>query len=221
MYMKEYNTWQDLIDLETQKPYFKTIKERLIADNLEGKNIFPSPKNFFRAFHLCNLESTRVVIIGQDPYHTFGAANGLAFSVSNEAKLQPSLKNIFKEIETDLGIKNIKGDLTNWARQGVLLLNTTLSVCEGMPGSHADIGWSVFTDKAIETIQNKKNIIFLLWGNHAKKKKPLISDSNYIFEAAHPSPLSAHNGFFGCQHFSKTNSKLVDLGLDPIDWKLD
>lgn len=221
MKMNNHETWKSFINFETKKPYFKKIKDHLISDNAEGKIVLPEPKNFFRAFDLCQLNKVKVVIIGQDPYHTPGVPNGLAFSVNKNQKLPPSLINIFKELESDLGVKNYIGDLSAWSRQGVLLLNTCLSVCAGLPASHANIGWENFTNAAIEEIQKKKNIIFLLWGKHAQQKKAFIQEDNFILEAAHPSPLSANNGFFGCNHFSKTNDLLTSLGSDPIDWQLE
>ena len=219
--MNNHETWKSFINFETKKPYFKKIKDHLISDNAEGKIVLPEPKNFFRAFDLCELNKVKVVIIGQDPYHTPGVPNGLAFSVNKNQKLPPSLINIFREIESDLGIKNYIGDLSAWSRQGVLLLNTCLSVCAGLPASHSNIGWENFTNAAIEEIQKKENIIFLLWGKHAQQKKAFIQEDNFILEAAHPSPLSANNGFFGCNHFSKTNNLLTSLGSDPIDWQLE
>ena len=219
--MNNHETWKSFINFETKKPYFKKIKDHLISDNAEGKIVLPDPKNFFRAFDLCELNKVKVVIIGQDPYHTPGVPNGLAFSVNKNQKLPPSLINIFRELESDLGVKNYIGDLSAWSRQGVLLLNTCLSVCAGLPASHSNIGWENFTNAAIEEIQKKKNIIFLLWGKHAQQKKAFIQEDNFILEAAHPSPLSANNGFFGCNHFSKTNNLLTSLGSDPIDWQLE
>ena len=219
--MNNHETWKSFINFETKKPYFKKIKDHLISDNAEGKIVLPEPKNFFRAFDLCELNKVKVVIIGQDPYHTPGVPNGLAFSVNKNQKLPPSLINIFRELESDLGIQNYIGDLSAWSKQGVLLLNTCLSVCAGLPASHSNIGWENFTNAAIEEIQKKKNIIFLLWGKHAQQKKAFIQEDNFIFEAAHPSPLSANNGFFGCNHFSKTNNLLTSLGSDPIDWQLE
>ena len=221
MKMNNHETWKSFINFETKKPYFKEIKDHLISDNAEGKIVLPEPKNFFRAFDLCELNKVKVVIIGQDPYHTPGVPNGLAFSVNKNQKIAPSLINIFKELESDLGVKNYIGDLSAWSRQGVLLLNTCLSVCAGLPASHSNIGWENFTNAAIEEIQKKKNIIFLLWGKHAQQKKAFIQEDNFILEAAHPSPLSANNGFFGCNHFSKTNNLLTSLGSDPIDWQLE
>ena len=219
--MNNHETWKSFINFETKKPYFKKIKDHLISDNAEGKIVLPEPKNFFRAFDLCELNKVKVVIIGQDPYHTPGVPNGLAFSVNKNQKLPPSLINIFRELESDLGVKNYIGDLSAWSGQGVLLLNTCLSVCAGLPASHSNIGWENFTNAAIEEIQKKKNIIFLLWGKHAQQKKAFIKEDNFILEAAHPSPLSANNGFFGCNHFSKTNNLLTSLGSDPIDWQLE
>ncbi len=219
--MNNHETWKSFINFETKKPYFKKIKDHLISDNAEGKIVLPEPKKFFRAFDLCELNNLKVVIIGQDPYHTPGVPNGLAFSVNKNQKLPPSLINIFRELESDLGVKNYIGDLSAWSRQGVLLLNTCLSVCAGLPASHSNIGWENFTNAAIEEIQKKKNIIFLLWGKHAQQKKAFIQEDNFILEAAHPSPLSANNGFFGCNHFSKTNNLLTSLGSDPIDWQLE
>ena len=219
--MNNHETWKSFINFETKKPYFKKIKDHLISDNAEGKIVLPEPKNFFRAFDLCELNKVKVVIIGQDPYHTPGVPNGLAFSVNKNQKLPPSLINIFRELESDLGVKNYIGDLSAWSRQGVLLLNTCLSVCAGLPASHSNIGWENFTNAAIEEIQKKRNIIFLLWGKHAQQKKAFIQEDNFILEAAHPSPLSANNGFFGCNHFSKTNNLLTSLGSDPIDWQLE
>ena len=221
MKMNNHETWKSFINFETKKPYFKKIKNHLISDNAEGKIVLPEPKNFFRAFDLCELNKVKVVIIGQDPYHTPGVPNGLAFSVNKNQKLPPSLINIFRELESDLDVKNYIGDLSAWSRQGVLLLNTSLSVCAGLPASHSNIGWENFTNAAIEEIQKKKNIIFLLWGKHAQQKKAFIREDNFILEAAHPSPLSANNGFFGCNHFSKTNNLLTSLGSDPIDWQLE
>ena len=216
----QYENWQNFIEQETKKTYFQSIKKRLIEDNSAGKIIHPEPKLFFKAFEICNLNNLKIVILGQDPYHTPATANGLAFSVQKHRKVPPSLVNIFKELDSDLGIKNYSGDLSYWAEQGVLLLNTSLTVIEGEAGSHSKIGWEIFTDEVIKQVQSKNNIIFLLWGNHARKKKELIGGDNFVFEAAHPSPLSAHNGFFGCKHFSQANEKLIELGSRPIDWQL-
>ena len=219
--MTDIQSWVDFINLETKKDYFKEIKDSLLSDHNSGKKIYPEPKNFFKAFEICSYENVKVVILGQDPYHTPNTANGLAFSVNKNQKLPPSLKNIFKEIKNDVGVENETGNLTKWAKQGVLLLNSSLTVVEGMPGSHSQIGWQIFTDKAVQLIQRKKKVIFMLWGNFAKQKKQLIEDDNFILEAPHPSPFSANSGFFGCKHFSKANEILTDLDLDPIDWSLE
>tara|TARA_B100000214_G_scaffold274450_1_gene204618 strand:- start:12 stop:671 length:660 start_codon:yes stop_codon:yes gene_type:complete len=219
--MIDQKNWDEFISLETQKNYFQDIKRSLMSDHDSGKKIYPKPKDYFKAFELCPYERVKVVILGQDPYHSPETANGLAFSVNENHKLPPSLKNIFKEIYEDIGIRNNKGDLTKWAKQGVLLLNASLSVIEGIPSSHSRIGWQIFTDRAVQLIQKKKNIIFMLWGSFAKQKKELIDDENHILEAAHPSPFSANNGFFGCKHFSKANQILINQGLDPIDWSLE
>ena len=219
--MTDIQSWVDFINLETKKDYFKEIKDSLLSDHNSGKKIYPEPKNFFKAFEICSYENVKVVILGQDPYNTPNAANGLAFSVNKNQKLPPSLKNIFKEIKNDVGVENETGNLTKWAKQGVLLLNSSLTVVEGMPGSHSQIGWQIFTDKAVQLIQRKKKVIFMLWGNFAKQKKQLIEDDNFILEAPHPSPFSANSGFFGCKHFSKANEILSDLDLDPIDWSLE
>ena len=219
--MTDIQSWVDFINLETKKDYFKEIKDSLLSDHNSGKKIYPEPKNFFKAFEICSYENVKVVILGQDPYHTPNAANGLAFSVNKNQKLPPSLKNIFKEIKNDVGVENETGNLTKWAKQGVLLLNSSLTVVEGMTGSHSQIGCQIFTDKAVQLIQRKKKVIFMLWGNFAKQKKQLIEDDNFILEAPHPSPFSANSGFFGCKHFSKANEILSDLDLDPIDWSLE
>ena len=219
--MVDIKNWTDFINLETKKDYFKEIKNSLLSDHNSGKRIYPKPKNFLKAFEICSYANVKVVILGQDPYHTPGAANGLAFSVDKNQKIPPSLKNIFKEVKDDIGIENEIGSLSKWAKQGVLLLNSSLSVIEGMPGSHSQIGWQILTDKAVQLIQRKKKVIFMLWGNFAKQKKHLIGDDNYILEAPHPSPFSANTGFFGCKHFSKANEILTDLDLDPIDWSLE
>lgn len=186
--------------------------------------IFPKASDIFNAFRLTPYENVKVVIIGQDPYHEVGQAHGLAFSVLDGVSFPPSLKNIFIEIENELGINIPKsGDLTKWAKQGVLLLNATLTVRQGFANSHANHGWEQFTDEVIKKLnQREEPIIFVLWGNYARKKKQLItSPKHYILEAAHPSPLSAYNGFFGCGHFKKINEILIKNKKTPIDWSLD
>ena len=224
MDVKIEDSWKFVLKEEFAKPYFEQIVTFLKTEKATGKTIFPSGTNIFNAFNKTPFNKVKVVILGQDPYHGYGQAHGLSFSVLSGVKIPPSLQNIFKEIKTDIGIDqppNI-GDLTNWAEQGVLLLNAALTVREGEPMSHAKFGWAQFTDAVMSTIsENKENVIFLLWGKFAQDKQVLINtDSHYVLKAAHPSPLSAHNGFFGCKHFSKTNEILVNHGENPINWKL-
>jgi uracil-DNA glycosylase len=211
------------IESELKKPYFEKISDFLEEERNAGKTIFPEPNKIFSAFEQCSIEEIKVVIIGQDPYHGAGQANGLAFSVNVGQKIPPSLRNIFKELKDDLGFEiPTNGDLTAWAKQGVLLLNSVMTVEEGRPGSHQHKGWETFTDAVISSLSNERNgIVFLLWGNYAKSKMELIDASKHkIFTAAHPSPLSAYQGFFHCKHFSKTNEYLLLQGKKPIDWKL-
>ena len=218
------NTWKDVLKEEFAKPYFEQIVFFLKTEKASGKKIYPVGSNIFNAFNKTPFDKVKVVILGQDPYHGHGQAHGLSFSVLPGVKVPPSLQNIFKEINTDLGVENLlkNGDLTHWAEQGVLLLNAALTVRDGEPMSHAKFGWAQFTDAVIRTISDKKeNVVFLLWGKFAQDKQILIdTNSHYVLKAAHPSPLSAHNGFFGCKHFSKTNEILVKQGENPIDWKL-
>ena len=194
--------------------------ERIYTDISRGHSIYPDLDDIFNAFHLCSYDKTKVVIFGQDPYHQKGAANGLAFSVNEGHKIPPSLKNIYKEINDDIGTCFYNsGNLDEWAKQGVLLLNTSLSVLDSLPGSHADIGWNLLVDSIIKILNNKKDIIFLLWGNSSAKKEKLINtEVNYVFKSAHPSPLSSYRGFFGCKHFSKTNNILLKMNKSPIKW---
>ena len=224
MDVKINDSWKQVLKEEFEKPYFEQIVNFLKTERAAGKTTFPSGPNIFNAFNITPFDKVKVVILGQDPYHGFGQAHGLSFSVLPGVKIPPSLQNIFKEIKADIGVENPPnfGDLTHWAEQGILLLNAALTVRDGEPMSHAKIGWAQFTDAVIKTISDKKeNVIFLLWGKFAQDKQVLINtDSHYILKAAHPSPLSAHNGFFGCKHFSKTNEILVKHGENPIDWKL-
>lgn len=223
MDVKIENSWKEVLKAEFEKPYFAQIVHFLKTEKAAGKTIFPAGSNIFYAFDKTPFATVKVVILGQDPYHGKGQAHGLSFSVQPGVKFPPSLQNIFKEIQSDIGIDNFSsGDLTHWGEQGVLLLNAALTVRESEPMSHAKIGWAQFTDAVIRTISEKKeNVIFLLWGKFAQDKQILIdTDSHYVLKAAHPSPLSAHNGFFGCKHFSKTNDILVKHGENPIDWKL-
>jgi len=214
-------TWKDVIEIEKQKNYYKNLKVQ-IDKMYETKTIFPPKEKIFRAFSFTKLDNLKVVILGQDPYHGFGQAQGLAFSTPANIKNPPSIQNILKEIYDDLQKSSIclDGDLTPWAKQGVLLLNTVLTVQEAKAGSHQNIGWEVFTDNIIKYIsQNCKDIIFLLWGNQAIRKRVLIDEKNHhILTSVHPSPLSAHRGFFGCKHFSKTNEILKSLDKEPIIW---
>ena len=185
-----------------------------------GKEISPKIDNIFNAFKYCSFSSAKVVIFGQDPYHQKGVANGLAFAVNKGHKIPPSLQNIYKEINDDIGpcFYN-SGNLEEWAKQGVLLLNTSLSVIDSLPGSHANIGWSLLVDSIIAILNNKTDIIFLLWGNSSAKKEKLINkEVNHVLKSAHPSPLSSYKGFFGCKHFSKTNNILLNMNKSPIKW---
>lgn len=214
-------TWEDIIDLEKQKDYYKKLKEE-IDKRYETTTVFPEKQNIFKAFSLTKLENLKVVILGQDPYHGFGQAQGLAFSTPANIKNPPSMQNILKEIQSDLGKKSIceDGDLTPWAKQGVLLLNTILTVEEAKPKSHHNLGWEVFTDNIIKYISdNCKDTIFILWGSPAISKTKLIDrKKHHILTAPHPSPLSSYRGFFACKHFSKTNNILKSLNKEAIIW---
>ena len=216
------NDWQDVLREELQTSFFKSLTAKVEKEYLEHPDTtFPSPHQIFRAFELCDFHSLRVVILGQDPYHGHGQAEGLSFSVTSHTKLPPSLKNIFKEIQSDIGsITQTNGHLAHWAEQGVLLLNSTLTVHENQPGSHQKFGWEHFTDSVIKKISaEKEHVVFLLWGRFAQAKRPMIDENKHlILEAPHPSPLSAHRGFFGCRHFSKTNACLKDNNLREIKW---
>ncbi|MDX3959033.1 uracil-DNA glycosylase [Aliarcobacter skirrowii] len=214
-------TWEDIIDLEKQKDYYKKLKEE-INKRYETTTVFPEKQNIFKAFSLTKLDNLKVVILGQDPYHGFGQAQGLAFSTPANIKNPPSMQNILKEIQSDLDKKSIceDGDLTPWAKQGVLLLNTILTVEEAKPKSHHNLGWEVFTDNIIKYISdNCENTIFILWGSPAISKTKLIDrKKHHILTAPHPSPLSSYRGFFGCKHFSKTNNILKSLNKEAIIW---
>ncbi|MDX4058903.1 uracil-DNA glycosylase [Aliarcobacter skirrowii] len=214
-------TWENIINLEKQKDYYKSL-EKEINKRYETTTVFPEKQNIFKAFSLTKLDNLKVVILGQDPYHGFGQAQGLAFSTPSNIKNPPSMQNILKEIQSDLGKKSIceDGDLTPWAKQGVLLLNTILTVEEAKPKSHHNLGWEVFTDNIIKYISdNFKDTIFILWGSPAISKTKLIDrKKHHILTAPHPSPLSSYRGFFGCKHFSKTNEILINLKKEPIIW---
>ncbi len=212
--------WHPKLKSELEAEYFTEINKKFVASTLEKNTLYPEPEDIFTAYRLCSFSDTKVVILGQDPYHQEGQAMGLAFGVPSEVKIPPSLRNVYKEIERDLGIKApIDGDLSVWARQGVLLLNTSLTVQKGIPHSHAKWGWQKFTDKTIKILsQQKSHIVFMLWGKPARSKKSLIdADKHLILEAAHPSPL-ARNAFSGCKHFSTCNNYLKLNDLSPIQW---
>ena len=217
--------WKQALKEEFNKPYFGEIVRMLKTEKQAGRTIYPPGPQIFNAFNSTPFDQVKVVIIGQDPYHGPGQAQGLCFSVAPGIKPPPSLVNIFKEIRSDLGIQisGKSGDLSGWARQGVLLLNAALTVRAGDPNSHSTIGWTQFTDAVIKLLSEKKsNIVFLLWGKFAQEKQVIINaKKNYVLTAAHPSPFSADKGFFGCRHFSKTNELLAKGGMDPIDWKVD
>ena len=222
MTVKIEPSWRDALQSEFEQPYFAALVQQLHAEKAAGRTIFPPGGQIFRAFDLCPLERTKVVILGQDPYHGYGQAMGLSFSVPPGVPAPPSLKNIFKEIETDLGVQmSGSPDLTPWARQGVLLLNAVLTVRAGEPTSHSGLGWQTFTDAVIRTVsERREGVVFLLWGSYARSKAPLIDGARHlVLEAAHPSPL-ARGAFFGCRHFSRCNDYLAAHGQTPIDWKL-
>jgi uracil-DNA glycosylase len=222
MEVKIEQSWKNALAGEFEKPYFASLVRFLHAEKAAGRKVFPPGSQIFRAFELTPVKQVKVVILGQDPYHGPGQAHGLSFSVPEGVQAPPSLKNIFKEIETDLGIR-MSGypNLENWARQGVLLLNAVLTVRSGEAASHGDIGWKEFTDAVICYISdNCEGVVFMLWGAFARKKAELIDSSRHcILEAAHPSPL-ARGAFFGSRHFSKANAYLTSTGRTPIDWKL-
>ncbi|MEY3158705.1 MAG: uracil-DNA glycosylase [Bacteroidota bacterium] len=217
--------WKEMLSKEFQKDYFKRITEQLKIEIQSLVNIYPPGPMIFNAFNTTDFNEVKVVIIGQDPYHGPGQAHGLSFSVQPGVKPPPSLVNIYKEIESDLGIKMPRnfGDLTAWAKQGVLMLNATLTVRANQPNSHAGLGWNQFTDAVIQKLnQEKEHLVFLLWGNFAKVKGSQIDQQKHlVLKAAHPSPFAADKGFFGCKHFSKTNQYLIEHGLDPIDWLIN
>lgn len=215
-------SWKEALGAEFEKPYFAALVQELHRQKQAGEVIFPPGGQIFKAFELCPLGKVKVVILGQDPYHGYGQAMGLSFSVPQGVEAPPSLKNIFKEIKSDLGIRmSGSPDLRPWAEQGVLLLNSVLTVRAGQPASHSRIGWQTFTDAVIKTISDRcEGVVFLLWGNYARSKAVLVDKSrHHVLEAPHPSPL-ARGAFFGCRHFSATNEILAAEGKSPIDWKL-
>jgi len=216
-------SWKKILKEEFEKGYFQQIVTFLKAEKAAGRIIYPPGQLFFNAFNKTPFTKLKVVLLGQDPYHNKGQAHGLSFSVPSGITKPPSLINIFKELESDLGIPpSPNGNLEKWAAQGVLLLNATLSVRQNEPASHSKIGWLQFTDTVISKISEQKaGIVFLLWGKFAQDKQSLIDETkHYVLKAAHPSPFSADKGFFGCRHFSKTNELLALQNKEPIDWKL-
>ncbi len=213
--------WEEWLEEEWQKPYFKELSN-FLHEEYAHKKIYPPKEKVFTAFKACSYEDIKVVILGQDPYHQTNQAHGLSFSVNKGIAIPPSLLNIYKELQDDLGlfIPN-NGYLMPWAKQGVFLLNTVMSVQDSKPRSHANKGWEIFTDNVIKKINNKKEgIVFLLWGRDARSKANMIDNHHLVLEAAHPSPLSAYNGFFGCKHFSKANKFLKDNRHEEIDWQI-
>jgi len=221
--VKFNNSWDALLIEEFKKEYYQKLREFLKFE-YATQTIYPDMYDIFNALKLTSYDDVSVVILGQDPYHGHGQAHGLCFSVKKGIKPPPSLLNIYQELHTDLGlyIPN-NGFLDKWAKQGVLLLNTVLTVRANLANSHKGKGWETFTDRVIEHLNSrKKPVIFLLWGNNAKSKKSIISNKYHVvLEAAHPSPLSAHSGFFGCKHFSKANTHIKNMGFDTIDWQID
>ena len=222
MDVKIEQSWKEALRDEFDKPYFVSLVRFLHEEKAAGKTIYPPGSRIFRAFELTPVDQVKVVILGQDPYHGAGQAMGLSFSVPDNMPAPPSLRNIFREIHDDLGVTmSGRPNLEGWARQGVLLLNTALTVLAGMPASHSRIGWQEFTDAVIRYVSDHcDGVVFLLWGNFARSKKALIDTSRHlVLEAAHPSPL-AGGAFFGCRHFSKTNEYLIQRGKTPINWQL-
>lgn len=216
-------SWKQALKKEFEQPYFQQITHHIKTEKSQGKIIYPPGAYIFNAFNLTPVNKIKVVIIGQDPYHGPGQAHGLCFSVKKGTPPPPSLINIFKELQEDTGMDIPQhGDLSHWAEQGVFLLNASLSVRAGEPMSHSKIGWAKFTDEVIKKISEvQDHVVFMLWGKFAQEKAYLVDTSKHlVLKAAHPSPLSAHAGFFGCKHFSKANTWLMSKGIDPIDWNL-
>lgn len=211
--------WDIILKDELKNDYFKKLGV-FVKNEYKNKICYPQYKDIFNALRYTDYDEVKVVILGQDPYHGENEAHGLSFSVRDNVKRPPSLINIFKELENDLGIKKMNNDLTNWAKQGVLLLNSIMSVVKDTPLSHKEKGWEIFTDNIIKLLNEREEpIVFILWGGYARSKKKLITNKNhYIVESVHPSPLSAYNGFFGSRPFSKTNNFLISKNIIPIDW---
>ena len=214
-------SWKSRLHSEFEKKYFTELAAFVKKEYTEG-TVYPAPKDIFRAFELCPFDAVKVVILGQDPYHGAKQANGLAFGVDEKGVVPPSLQNIFREIGSDFGkpLTHRSGDLSRWAKQGVLLLNATLTVRAHQAGSHQERGWELFTDAVVSTLaEEREHIVFMLWGNYAKRKGAHIDqEMHLVLEAPHPSPFSAANGFFGCKHFSKANDYLTSHGETPLDW---
>ena len=214
------NDWDKILENEFQKDYYKSIRA-FLKNEYFSRTIFPPMHDIFNALKYTPYSEAKVVILGQDPYHEIGQAHGLSFSVKKGVKIPPSLVNIYKELNSDIGMKIPNhGELTSWAKQGVLLLNATLTVREGMANSHKDIGWSIFTDEVIKKLNERNTpVVFILWGANARSKKKYITNKNHlIIESAHPSPLSVYRGFIGCRHFSQANNYLTSQGKQPIVW---
>ena len=219
--LKIEDSWKEILLSELNSTYMQNLSKFLREQITLGKTIYPPGNQIFNAFNKTPFPKVKVVILGQDPYHGESQAHGLSFSVKESIKKPPSLQNIFKELQDDINIKiPSNGNLENWANQGVLLLNSCLTVEKGKPGSHKNKGWEIFTDYILKQINSKKsNVVFILWGQYARNKRSFIDDSKHcIIESAHPSPYSAHNGFFGSKPFSKTNCYLIKKGLEPIFW---
>jgi uracil-DNA glycosylase len=218
-----HQSWLEPLAAEFDRPYMRALRSFLLAQKAEGKRIFPKGSEYFRALDLTPLDAVRVVILGQDPYHGPGQAHGLCFSVQNGVRTPPSLVNIYKELHSDLGIPPARhGHLEHWARQGVLLLNSVLTVEMGQAASHQGKGWERFTDAVIAQVNMRTEpVVFMLWGSYAQRKAAFVdAERHLVLKAPHPSPLSAHNGFFGCKHFSKANTFMKNNGMRPIDWAL-
>ncbi len=223
MDVKIEESWKQALRQEFTKEYFLEIVARLRIERASGTIIYPPGQLIFNAFNTTPFDKVKVVLIGQDPYHGDGQAHGLSFSVQDGITPPPSLVNIFKELQSDIGVPISKsGNLTKWAEQGVLLLNASLTVKRNEPNSHAKIGWAEFTNSVIEKLSaQREHLVFLLWGKFAQEKQVLIDETKHlVLKAAHPSPYSANTGFFGCRHFSKTNEYLAANGIDPINWSL-
>lgn len=219
MNYKVNNNWDIILKDEYEKEYFKNLLN-YINEEYNNKTVYPLKENIFKALEYTDYNDIKVVILGQDPYHGEGEAQGLSFSIPNDIRITPSLRNIFKELKNDLNIERTNTDLSDWAKQGVLLLNAILTVCKDTPLSHKDKGWETFTDEIIKKINEREEpVVFILWGNYARSKKKLITNKNhYIIESAHPSPLSASRGFFDSKPFSKTNNILISINKESIRW---